>query len=314
LTQLHSLSTSSACVDEVERFCEDYPLEHFQLDMQKLVDVFWECLVIFYNTTERTSYDVLGEERGTDFMDIVARRVVKATVETMFADSDEDVKHDAEEELLNSLCRDNVEYAVLGLYLTPTPIAPRGTANWKFAESVCKIIGRWEGEQQVAAMRLLLGLSVMPLAQQLHANEVLDRLRRLPQCVQELEEHAFKLDLAFLKGLAKGTAEAMLNYFYFLKEKKPDATREDLYIRTITGTPGSPYDHDAAASIVAEARGSLGSTDSGASKLWKVAYHLVQRTYWTREPEARWWGQQGKRSAAMNAIREEVRTVIPEDL
>jgi hypothetical protein len=113
-------------------------------------------------------------------------------------------------------------------------------------------------------------------------------------------------DTAYVKTLAKHMAELTLLYFNLKKERNPDAAHEDLYIRTITDTPGSPYDRDDAISMVTAARQNLGSDDSGESRLWKVVFHLTMRDYLTKAGEVS--------LAEQKAILDAVRTIIPEDL
>lgn len=135
------LEASSMNAEAVKKFYEEHNEEELEIDTWKLWEIVFEFEFLFLHVTDRTSFDILGQDRKSVFMDRLIEVTVNSTIDTAFPRLGLDERGNLKSSMLRDYNASQYEYGQYRKMFPDKNESSKDTVFWEFGKKVAERIG-----------------------------------------------------------------------------------------------------------------------------------------------------------------------------
>lgn len=136
------LEASAGNAETVKKFYEEHNDGELEIDAWKLWEVIFEFEFLFLHVTDRMSFDILGQDRKSVFMDRLIELTVNSTIDTAFPRLGLDERGNLKSSMLRDYNASQYEYGQYRKMFPDKNESSKDTVFWEFGKKVAERIGQ----------------------------------------------------------------------------------------------------------------------------------------------------------------------------
>jgi len=165
------LKVSAGNAETVKKFYEEQTNGELEIDAWKLWKIVFEFEFLFLHVSDRMSFDILGQDRRSVFLDRLVELTVNSTIDTAFPELGSEERGNLKGSMLTDYNASQYEYGQYRMFANKKE-STKDTVFWEFGKKVAERIGQ---PMNILYITLSMDLAIASL-EVLHLNSILQSI------------------------------------------------------------------------------------------------------------------------------------------